>query len=138
MNLHDLVAEAAARTPDAIAVDGPCGRATYRELDERANVLAATLHARGVRRGNRVLLWGAKSVELLAAMQAVLRLGAAHVPVDPVTPGERGGPLARPSGARALCAPAALPAPIPAPPQRPPLRGPGPGPRGPPPPAGAG
>lgn len=106
MNLHDLLSASAARSPDALAVAGPCGQATYRELDERANVIANTLYGQGVRPGDRVVLWSSKSVDLLAATQAVLRLGAAYVPTDPGTPAERVALLVHRSGARAVCAPA--------------------------------
>ncbi|MGA8117476.1 MAG: amino acid adenylation domain-containing protein [Actinocatenispora sp.] len=108
MNLHDLVAGAAARTPDALAVGGPCGPMSYGQLDHRANVLANTLAAAGVGRGDRVLVWSPKSAAAIAATQAVLRLGAAYVPVDPLTPAERVSTIARGCAARALCAPAEL------------------------------
>ncbi|WP_305788001.1 amino acid adenylation domain-containing protein [Symbioplanes lichenis] len=107
-SLHDLLIESAARTPGALAVDGPGGTATYAELDARAGALAGVLAARDVRRGDRVLVWGPKTPDTLAAMQAVLRLGAAYVPVDPLSPVARVVTIAREAGARVLCAPADL------------------------------
>lgn len=115
IGLHDLMARSAARTPGAVAVAGPCGPVTYRELDDRASALAATLTGREVGRGDRVLIWGPKSAAAIAAMQGVLRVGAAYVPADPLTPPERIALIARESAARAVCAPAGLLARIPDP-----------------------
>lgn len=108
--LHSLLTASAAHTPDAPAVAGPCGSATYSELDERANVLANILADLGVTRGDRVLIQGAKSVGSIAAMQAVLRLGAAYVPIDPLAPADRVALIAKECRARALCAPHESPA----------------------------
>lgn len=113
--LHDLLAAAAARTPDAPAVVGPTGSMSYGELDEQADVLAGMLSGRGIGKGDRVLIWSPKSANAIAAMQAVLRLGAIYVPVDPLTPPERFAAIARESGALALCAPGELSARVPGP-----------------------
>ncbi|MFL6117940.1 MAG: AMP-binding protein, partial [Catenulispora sp.] len=106
--LHSLLIRSAARTPDAPAVTGPGGPMTYGELDRRADELAAALAGLGVGPGDRVLIWAPKSAATLAAMQAVLRLAAVYVPVDPLTPADRAALIARECRARALCAPAEL------------------------------
>lgn len=113
--LHDLMARTAVRRRDAVAVAGPCGAVTYGQLDDRANALAAVLSGHGVGPGDRVLVWGTKSAAVIAAMQAVLRLGAAYIPADPLTPSGRVALIARESAARAVCAPAELLARIPVP-----------------------
>lgn len=87
--LHELVLAAAERTPDAPAVHCGATTVTYRELDELAARQAAGLHAAGVRHGDRVLIWAEKSVEVVALMQASLRLGAVYVPVAPSNPVSR-------------------------------------------------
>ncbi|MEU0793259.1 AMP-binding protein [Amycolatopsis sp. NPDC005961] len=87
--LHQLVLAARERTPDAPAVHDGETTLTYRELDELAGRQAAGLHAAGVRRGDRVLIWAEKSVEVVALMQASLRLGAVYVPVAPSNPVSR-------------------------------------------------
>lgn len=89
MILHELVLAAAERTPDAPAVHCGDTTVTYRDLDELAGRQAAGLHAAGVRRGDRVLIWAEKSVEVVALMQAALRLGAVYVPVAPSNPVSR-------------------------------------------------
>jgi amino acid adenylation domain-containing protein len=113
--LHDLLAASAARTPEAPAVVGPAGSMSYGELDERADTLAVRLSDHGIGKGARVLIWSSKSANAIAAMQAVLRLGAIYIPVDPLTPPERFAAIAHESGALALCAPDDLSARVPSP-----------------------
>jgi clorobiocin biosynthesis protein CloN4 len=96
--------EAAARRPDAIAVSGPSGALTYGELDTLADSLAARLAAHGVRHGDRVVVWAGKSAVTVAAMQAVLRLGAAYVPADGSIPVSRVAAMARDCAARVVVA----------------------------------
>ncbi|MES4903985.1 MULTISPECIES: amino acid adenylation domain-containing protein [unclassified Streptomyces] len=103
--LHQLVVESARRTPDALAVAGPDGVLTYGRLSGWADRIALELAALGVRPGDRVAIWLDKSAAAVAAMQAVLRLGAAYVPLDPQAPPRRAASLV------ADCAPTALVAP---------------------------
>jgi amino acid adenylation domain-containing protein len=79
----------AARYPDAIAVDDDVEALTYRELHARADVLTEMLARRGVRAGDRVGISLRRTVTLVASALAVVRRGAAYVPLDP------GLPLAR-------------------------------------------
>ncbi|MFD2415049.1 AMP-binding protein [Amycolatopsis pigmentata] len=89
MSLHHLVTGWARRTPDALAVSDMDTAFTYRELDQRANDYVTALRGRGVRAGDRVLVWTAKTVEAVALAQAVLRIGAIQVPVARGNPRER-------------------------------------------------
>ncbi|GGL99837.1 amino acid adenylation domain-containing protein [Micromonospora yangpuensis] len=102
MRLEEHVLRAATATPDAVAVCGPDACLTYRELNARADELAAGLRALGVDAGDRVVLWLPKSAFGVAVTQAVLRLGAAYVPVDPRVPALRTAALI------GDCAPAAV------------------------------
>ncbi|MEW1722025.1 amino acid adenylation domain-containing protein [Streptomyces sp. NPDC093109] len=93
--VHLLFARAAARTPEAVAVTvpaaGPEGAArhlTYAELERASGVLAGRLRARGVS-GGVVAVCLPKSPELIVALLAVLRAGAAYLPLDPGHPVER-------------------------------------------------
>jgi len=81
-----------------VAVRGPDGVLTYRELDRVADQMAQALAALGVQKGDRVGLWAEKSARLVAAMQAVLRLGAVYVPLDPLSPSARVGLILRDCG----------------------------------------
>ncbi|WP_405783773.1 amino acid adenylation domain-containing protein [Streptomyces sp. NBC_00859] len=85
----ELFAQWVARTPDAVAVDSGDVQLSYRELDARVQRLAAWLAERGVCVEDVVALRLARSVELVVAVLAVSRLGAAWVPVDPAYPEQR-------------------------------------------------
>ncbi|WP_424860252.1 amino acid adenylation domain-containing protein [Streptomyces sp. MMS24-I29] len=84
-----LVAEQAHRTPDAIAVSSGGVRLTYRELQERAGLLARGLCSRGVGPGDRVGVCLPRSADHVVALLAVLTAGAVYVPVDPDLPADR-------------------------------------------------
>ncbi|MFF9351731.1 amino acid adenylation domain-containing protein [Streptomyces sp. NPDC014734] len=103
--LHQLVRDAARRTPDSTAVVGPDGEATYAQLDAWADEIALELADLGVGRGSRVAIWLDKSVAAIAVMQATLRLGAAYVPLDPQAPPRRIAKLVDDSAPAALVTP---------------------------------
>nr|WP_256463669.1 non-ribosomal peptide synthase/polyketide synthase [Kitasatospora sp. SUK 42] len=77
--------------PDAVAVVGPDATLTYAELDARANRLAHALIARGVGPERLVAVALPRSAELVVTVLAVLRTGAAYVPLDPEYPAARIG-----------------------------------------------
>ncbi|UZG49710.1 non-ribosomal peptide synthetase/type I polyketide synthase [Caldimonas thermodepolymerans] len=87
--VEQWVSAQAAQTPDRVAVEAQGRQLTYRELESRANRIAQLLHARGVGSGQRVGLCLGRSVDLLPALLAVLKTGAAYVPLDPNFPRER-------------------------------------------------
>ncbi|MEW5927432.1 MAG: non-ribosomal peptide synthase/polyketide synthase, partial [Gemmatimonadota bacterium] len=87
--LHELIAEQAARTPEAVAVAFEGETLTFSGLDARADALAATLRAMGVGPESRVGVCMERSAGLVAALLGVLRAGAAYVPLDPEYPAER-------------------------------------------------
>ncbi|MGE2725866.1 amino acid adenylation domain-containing protein, partial [Mycolicibacterium pulveris] len=78
-----------ARAPDAAAVSFDSRVITYRELDEAANRLAHLLVGRGVGPAQRVALLFPRSIEAVVAIFAVLKTGAAYVPIDPSVPDAR-------------------------------------------------
>ncbi|HEY1440970.1 MAG TPA: condensation domain-containing protein, partial [Mycobacterium sp.] len=78
-----------ARAPEAVAVTFDGRGMTYRELDEAANRLAHLLAGRGVGPGERVALLLPRSVEAIVSILAVLKTGAAYVPIDPAVPAAR-------------------------------------------------
>jgi amino acid adenylation domain-containing protein len=87
--LHRRFEEQADRTPEAPAVSCGGERLTYRELDVRADRLARHLAAAGVRPGDVVGLCLEQSLDLVVALLAVLKAGAAYLPLDPASPTER-------------------------------------------------
>jgi len=82
-------AEQVARTPDAVAVSAGADRLTYRELDERANQLAHRLIDLGVRQDDRVAVLLERSIDLVVAILATAKSGAAYVPVHEGYPTDR-------------------------------------------------
>ncbi|WP_176735225.1 non-ribosomal peptide synthetase [Streptomyces sp. EN27] len=88
-SLPRLFAEQAARTPDTVAVR--CGSAglTYRELDARAERLARHLAGLGAGPETFVAVVLPRSVDIAVALLAVLKTGAAYLPLDPEYPADR-------------------------------------------------
>ncbi|MFC0105614.1 amino acid adenylation domain-containing protein [Kibdelosporangium aridum subsp. largum] len=84
-----LFREHVRRSPDAVAVVSGDVRLSYRELDMRADRLAAELVRSGAGVGRLVAVALPRSVELVVALLAVLKAGAGYVPVDLDYPMER-------------------------------------------------
>ncbi|MEO5873925.1 MAG: amino acid adenylation domain-containing protein, partial [Streptosporangiaceae bacterium] len=89
VTLVSMVEGHAARRPDAPAVEMGDVRLTYRELDEAANRLARLLLDRGAGREKLVAIALPRSVELIVAVLAAGKTGAAYVPLDPGYPTDR-------------------------------------------------
>jgi len=87
--IQDLFFEQATRTPDEVAV--VCGREglTYRELDHASNRLAHFLRCHGVGPESVVAVATERSTRMAVAVLAVLKAGAAYLPLDPEYPHER-------------------------------------------------
>ena len=84
-----LFAEHVQRAPAAVAVTFGTRSMTYRELDEAANRLAHLLADQGAGPGQCVALLLERSAQAVVAMLAVLKAGAAYLPIDPVHPDAR-------------------------------------------------
>jgi amino acid adenylation domain-containing protein len=84
-----LFADQVARTPDAEAIRFGDRSLTYRELDGRANQMAACLGSLGVSAGQVVVLAMEHSIEVVCAILGVLKTGAAYAPMDPSIPKKR-------------------------------------------------
>ncbi|POM23713.1 Dimodular nonribosomal peptide synthase [Actinomadura rubteroloni] len=87
--LVGLFEERAAKTPEAVAVSDGAAHLTYAELDAAADRLAGLLAERGARPGAFVALALPRSADLVVAVLAVLKTGAAYVPIDPAYPAAR-------------------------------------------------
>ncbi|NKJ20242.1 non-ribosomal peptide synthetase [Dyella sp. SG609] len=88
-NLADAFATVATRTPDAVAMRAGDRTMTYGELDADANRLAHHLQSLGVGPDVLVGLCLERSPELLTATLAIVKAGAAYLPLDPDYPAER-------------------------------------------------
>ncbi len=87
--LHQVFEAQSQRTPNSVAVEYENVTLTYAELDRRANQLARYLRNRGAEVEGRVAVCLKRSFELPVALLAVLKAGAACVPLDPNYPEER-------------------------------------------------
>ncbi|MEU7202995.1 non-ribosomal peptide synthase/polyketide synthase [Streptomyces sp. NPDC045470] len=87
--LPELFEAQVARTPDTVAVVGEGGTLSYAELDAWADRLARALVQQGAGPERVVAVALPRSVELVVALLAVLKSGAAYLPVDPGHPTER-------------------------------------------------
>ena len=88
---HSLFERQAAATPDRVALRSDATSVSYAELNARANRLAHHLLGLGVSRGDAVGVLLERSVDLVVAVFAVLKAGAAYVPLDPALPADRFG-----------------------------------------------
>ena len=86
-----LFAAQVARAPEAVALTCGDRSMTYRELDEASNRLAHLLTGYGAGPGACVALLFSRSAEAIVAILAVLKTGAAYLPIDPALPAARIG-----------------------------------------------
>ncbi|HZH07595.1 MAG TPA: condensation domain-containing protein, partial [Lautropia sp.] len=87
--VHDLFESQAQRTPERAALTFEGTTLSYGDLQSRTNRLARALRARGLGRGARVGLCLERGLDMVVAQVAVLKAGAAYVPLDPGFPAER-------------------------------------------------
>jgi amino acid adenylation domain-containing protein len=87
--LLDVFGKMVKETPDKIAVRAGTQALTYSELKGRADRLAARLQRAGASPGTLVPVCLNRSTELLVTLLAVLKTGAAYVPLDPTSPKQR-------------------------------------------------
>jgi len=99
----DLFTVRVATAPDAIALEWNGTRMTYLELEIRANAWAAHLQSLGVREESLVGICMDRGVEAIVAMLAVLKSGAAYLPLDPAYPFERIQYMLADAGVSVLC-----------------------------------
>ncbi|UHA73332.1 non-ribosomal peptide synthetase [Paenibacillus sp. 481] len=87
--LDILFAEKALLQPHHPAITMGNEQLTYQELNDRANHWANVLHQKGVLTGDAVGLIANRSIEMIVGILAILKAGAAYVPIDPSYPTER-------------------------------------------------
>ncbi len=100
--LHTLFEQQVARTPDAIALIQDGRKLTYAELDRRSNAVAWQLVDLGVKPGQLVAVRVARGTEMVVAVLAVLKSGAAYLPLDPGVPESRWAFMVQDAAAVAL------------------------------------
>ncbi|HEX5601119.1 MAG TPA: amino acid adenylation domain-containing protein, partial [Pyrinomonadaceae bacterium] len=106
--LHERFEEQARQTPDAIAVVSREGKLTYEEVNERANRVAHWLIAQGIGPESVVGILLDRCPALVVSVLAVLKAGAAYLPLDPQQPGDRLSFMLEDAGAPVLLTKAEL------------------------------
>jgi len=87
--LHQLLEDAAARSPEKEAVIYREQSISYFDLERKSNQLAQMLIRNGVRAGDRVGIMLGKSLESIVSIMGVLKTGGCYVPIDPSAPANR-------------------------------------------------
>lgn len=105
--IHGLFERRAALSPERTALKGR-QEISYGELNARANRLARALLARGVRRGQTVGVHMDRSIDLIVSFLAILKAGAAYLPLDPQYPPARLAFMVADSGASLVLSPDGL------------------------------
>ncbi|MGV0714047.1 amino acid adenylation domain-containing protein [Mycolicibacterium sp. XJ662] len=88
-SIPGMFAAQVARAPEATALTWNERSWTYRELDEAANRFAHLLVGHGIGPGQRVALLLPRSADAIVSILAILKTGAAYVPIDPTAPTAR-------------------------------------------------
>ncbi len=106
--IHRLFEEQVERTPDNTALI--CGNEvlTYRELNNRANLIAARLKKLGVERESIVAIITERSFEMIAGILGILKAGGGYLPIDPSYPLQRIRYMLEDSGAATILTKAGL------------------------------
>src|SRR5206468_721759 len=98
--IHVRVEQQAEAAPEAIALVDDAVSLTYRALNQRANRLARRLRSAAASEQPLIIVALDRSVDLVVALLAVLKTGAAYVPLDLSAPDERLAFMVRDTGAR--------------------------------------
>ena len=107
--VHELFEQQAQKTPEATAVRFDNAQLTYRELNRQADALAVRLRILGVGLGSKVgVLLAERKGHLVVALLAILKAGAAYVPLDPKLPQARLDSMIRQADIRVLLAQAGV------------------------------
>ncbi|WP_420094458.1 amino acid adenylation domain-containing protein [Pseudomonas cichorii] len=100
--IHELFEQQVRNQPEALALIFEDQHLSYAELNAEANRLAHYLLATGIQPDDRVALAVERSPRLIVALLAILKAGAAYVPLDPAYPAERLAYMLSDSAPRAL------------------------------------
>ncbi len=87
--LYELIEQQVRRTPDAVAAVFEDRQLTYRQLNDRADLLANHLRNLGVTPNTLVAICVDRSLEMLVGLVGILKAGGAYLPLDPAYPSDR-------------------------------------------------
>ena len=109
MNLAHFVTQAKRRAPDDVAIVWRDATWNWTEFDARIDAMAAALQARGIVKGDRILVQSQNCNQMFEAMFACFRIGAIYVPTNFRQTADEVSYLAEASGAKALICNASFP-----------------------------
>jgi amino acid adenylation domain-containing protein len=107
--VHEVISAQVDRAPDAVAVQVHDTTLTYRQLDDRAAVIASRLAQAGAGPGTVVAVLMDRTPDLVAAIMGILKSGAAILPLDPRQPAERNTFCINDVGAKVVLTDGSLP-----------------------------
>lgn len=84
--LHEVFQQQADANPDHVAICDSGRSITYGELNQQANVLAASLRSQGIRNEATVVVALPRSIDAIAMMLAIFKAAGTYVPIDPSVP----------------------------------------------------
>lgn len=87
--IHFIVSEQARLHSQAIAVEFANKQLTYAELEQKTDALAAILLTRGIQKGHFIAIYQERSIDLVISILAILKAGAAYIPIDTHYPAAR-------------------------------------------------
>ena len=85
----DLFEEQVQQNPDNIAICDKTHKLTYSQLNNIANKIAQNYISKGIVSGDKICIFLDNSIELVASILAILKLGACYIPIDTAYPDER-------------------------------------------------
>jgi len=100
--IHDAFLKTASRRQKHTALSDETTRLTYAELNTKSNRLARYLQQQGVKEHDCIGIWMDRSTEMIIAILAILKCGAAYVPIDPAYPQDRVSYILKDSCAKAF------------------------------------
>ncbi len=96
--IGSLIDEQAKKAPKTIAIMAGEDYLNFGDLRDRTNALAHLLRARGLARGSLVGICVERGIDMIVAQVAILKSGAAYVPLDPAYPADRLAYMAQDAG----------------------------------------
>lgn len=87
--VHHLFEEQVNLSPSSTAIISEAESLTYKELNEKANIMAAHLRSLGVEREVRVGVFMSRSLEIMEALLAILKAGGTYIPINSSYPEDR-------------------------------------------------
>lgn len=102
--INQMIEAKALAQPDAVAIKYNDKNITYKEMNDRATQLARVLRKKGAGPNLPVAIIADRSPEFLIGLQAIMKSGAAYVPIDPNAPSERQDYILKDTGAKLILA----------------------------------